>query len=801
MAMPAAYRGPDCDLAPDARTISQFIGWWFNACTRGKIEIGWLDADGRGLIHFLQFDLGSPEIVPSIIQANLVPGQSIYVRAATVRSRTDGYTTDADFVQAPGPWGDIDTVEQMERAKLVQTIVRPNGSVITGLVPHMRAQSFFRVSEPISHPDLVRSLNRRIWRLFGGDSAVINPTRLMRMPGTIAWPWKDARVPEVTTFVQANDRQSSYPLSTLTSQLPADEEAELAAPGSAGPSGAPLGMKATLNTAGELIRLIQSGTQWHNTMVRLVAHWIGRGWSNAEILAASECLTLSGFTISQTRAEVMKAIEGGRARWGVPDLDHIIAADPDKPFPDKVYDPWDTLRAPAFPIHALPMMLRGFVEERARIMGADPCGLAWSCISAGSAALDGRVRLRLKRHDMWSVPPAIWVALIGPSSSKKTPMINEAWAPLDIIQQRALKAYAEQMRMWRLLPKDQQMGHEPPKPLRLLTHDATMEAMQDILSNQDRGIGVVRDELAGWIGGMDKYANGRGGTDRAFWLQSYNGGSHVVDRVGRGTTVINNLLAAVCGGIQPDRLAQLAGLMDDGLWQRLVPIIVRPSVMGVDEVPSALVTGYAELMEGLVGRANGMVTATLSDAAHEIRSHVEREVFGFEQQALLGRQFTTFVGKLPGLFGRLCLVLSYMEPSGLGYIVSEAHAVMAQTLIMQCVLPHAAQVYAAMGSDGSSVETSQSIAGYLLVKKLGRLLASDLSRNVRPCRNQPLGEIANQVSPLVAGGWLEPESNRPGNHAWRVNPIVHITFANRASTEATRRKAARALLTGKPDEE
>ena len=70
-----------------------------------------------------------------------------------------------------------------------------------------------------------------------------------------------------------------------------------------------------------------------------------------------------------------------------------------------------------------------------------------------------------------------------------------------------------------------------------------MESIQDILANQSRGLGVLRDELSGFIGQMDKYASGgKGGSDRAFFLQAYNGGSHVVDRVGRGTVVIDKVL-------------------------------------------------------------------------------------------------------------------------------------------------------------------------------------------------------------------------------------------------------------------
>jgi hypothetical protein len=49
----------------------------------------------------------------------------------------------------------------------------------------------------------------------------------------------------------------------------------------------------------------------------------------------------------------------------------------------------------------------------------------------------------------------------------------------------------------------------PPPPPRLVTHDATMEASQGILVDQGRGCRVLRDELAGFIGQMDKCAGGR----------------------------------------------------------------------------------------------------------------------------------------------------------------------------------------------------------------------------------------------------------------------------------------------------
>ena len=462
-------------------------------------------------------------------------------------------------------------------------------------------------------------------------------------------------------------------------------------------------------------------------------------------------------------------------------------------------DPWGTLKPPPFPHHILPAVLAEHAEQRGRAMGADPCALAWAALSACSAALDGRTRLRMKRHDPWSVPPPLWVALIGRSSSKKTPIISESWRVLEIVQNRALRAYADEKKKWDELTKEEKNGaKEPRRPLRLVSHDATMESIQSILAHQDRGIGILRDELAGFIGSLDKYSgNGRGGAaDRAFFLQAYNGGAHVVDRVGRGTVSIDNLLVTICGGIQPDRLAQFGDLADDGMWQRFIPIIVAAGSLGTDDpVTEEVSQRFALRLESMIDASRGDV-ASMSEAAHDIRAALERDIHALEHAEPMGSRFASFTGKLPGLFGRLCLVLSYLEPAGLGYVISGKTAETARRLIMDCVLPHAAQVYMTMGAAGGTLEATQAIAGFILAKRHARIVVSDLTSGVRVCRNQPLTELSQMVSPLVTGGWLLPESVLPGNRAWLVNPAIHTTFANRAAQEISRRAIAQSLLTG-----
>jgi hypothetical protein len=40
---------------------------------------------------------------------------------------------------------------------------------------------------------------------------------------------------------------------------------------------------------------------------------------------------------------------------------------------------------------------------------------------------------------------------------------------------------------------------------------------------------------------MERYSNSAGRSDRAFWLQAYDGGPHAVDRIKRGEVFIENL--------------------------------------------------------------------------------------------------------------------------------------------------------------------------------------------------------------------------------------------------------------------
>lgn len=124
-----------------------------------------------------------------------------------------------------------------------------------------------------------------------------------------------------------------------------------------------------------------------------------------------------------------------------------------------------------------------------------------------------------------------------------------------------------------LSPPDPPRELEPPEPptrRRLFTADATSERLARLVAAEDRGILLTRDELAGWLGALDRY--GGNGADRALFLEAHGGRPYAIDRQRDGASVrVPHLSVSILGGIQPDRLATLllAG-DDDGLAARFL---------------------------------------------------------------------------------------------------------------------------------------------------------------------------------------------------------------------------------------
>jgi hypothetical protein len=465
----------------------------------------------------------------------------------------------------------------------------------------------------------------------------------------------------------------------------------------------------------------------------------------------------------------------------------------------KLFDPWERFIVPDFPLDILPPDLARFVETHSRIIGCDASALAMCVMSALSAALDHRFALKMMRNGDFYASPRLWILLFGPPSTKKTPMQNVALAPLKAHENRIRDAYERALSAHKDAegkPKD-----EPPLPPRFISNDMTTEKLGELLARHDRGMLVARDELAGWIGSMEKYGAGRGGaSDRGFWLQSYDGGVYIVDRIKRGEIRVPNLSVSILGGIQPNRLAELHGLTSDGLLQRFIPVVMREAKFPEDIDDDGSKAAYTRLIEKCLSAEPTKLH--MSDAAMEAMTRLRKHIHDVAlASGGFADGFQTFVGKLAGVAGSFALILHMIkgDPRTQALAPIDVETIEhVDRLIRDFILPHAFEFYRTSETQTNG-DRLQKIASWILTSGKNRIVSSDLTSGVRIMRGLTLQQVNEWLSPLIAGAWLttDPDdTHRPMglNKSWLVNPSVKSLFAERAAEEERRKQAIAELM-------
>lgn len=311
------------------------------------------------------------------------------------------------------------------------------------------------------------------------------------------------------------------------------------------------------------------------------------------------------------------------------------------PLEDTVVDlsPWpapeplpDQMRAvPLFDLNLLPHALRGWVADVAERMQCPVDYCAVAVMVALSATVGRQVAVRPRQHDDWTVIPNLWGAIVGPPGIKKSPPLRAMLTPLEDIERRLQRDYEDDRKAYeaslmaaqefekarkvemRKAYKlgDKQKAHdlaldaidekptEPPCPQRIV-NDFTVEKLGVILNQNPRGVLLFRDELMGFLKGMERQGHEQ---DRAFHLECWAGdGRYVFDRIGRGKTVVDGCCESVIGGIQPGPLngyfrARKKDIAEDGLLQRFQLLVypdVSPDYQDVDREPNHAARQAAE---------------------------------------------------------------------------------------------------------------------------------------------------------------------------------------------------------------
>jgi Protein of unknown function (DUF3987) len=471
----------------------------------------------------------------------------------------------------------------------------------------------------------------------------------------------------------------------------------------------------------------------------------------------------------------------------------------------------------------LPATILRFAKAEAARLAVDPVGIASAALAVCSGVISDDWEVRLKQHDPWSQQARLWVGIVDRPGSKKTEQLRSAKRPVDRIEgelrreyQAAYAEYQEQHAAWKKLPKKERESQDEPKPPtepRITTQDATIEAYSELLKTTPKIIALL-DELAGFLGSLDRYAAGKGGTGRSHAIELYEGGPRRIDRVLRGSVFVANWSAVVIGAIQPEKLKGLVtDLSTDGLLQRfmiIAPSHVLPANPDDDDRPAdrAALEAYEQLVRRLralqppprVGDgllSNGYLQVWAGAEAQPHRRRLFRLVERIEVDPNLPTALRETVSKWRGLLARLALTFHCIGLAE-GTIADQATlsagtVEMAASFIRQVVAPSTFRFYRELGLDGDP--HARWVAGHILAHRVERLSARDIGRACRELRGDQAG-IARAMELLEHAGWVRNE--QPGKLAkapkWEVNPATHPLFAERAAAERARRERVQELI-------
>jgi hypothetical protein len=483
------------------------------------------------------------------------------------------------------------------------------------------------------------------------------------------------------------------------------------------------------------------------------------------------------------------------APWGDPDLGVMrLNRRPPPPLPLDIFTP----------------VWAGWITAAANAAGCPPDYVA-APLLASASALIGNARWA-QATPGWVEPPHLWLCVVGDSGTGKSPGADCLMRDvLPEIERRMLGDFPDKLRDWHAQSESHtakveqwkadvrtanKSGHAPPLPPtgtsptmpeapRLRQSDVTVEKVASLLATAaPKGLLIVRDELAGWLVGMNNYNE----AGRAFWIEAYGGRPYRVERQKHLEPInVQRLVVAAYGGTQPDRLAGLFCEADDGLFARLAWLWPEPMRFRLArDAPDAAWAIEAldrlrllDLAPGIAAADDGRPwnVALTADALRHMEAFAQEMQ---DRQTLAGGLMRSAYGKARGLALRLSLVLEFLWWAGRQGMepppdtISEAALLGAMTFVSDYLMPMAERVY----GDAAATQIDRNaatLARWIAKEKPADVHIRHLQREVRLHGLVKAQDIRDAAAVLIEADWLRAPPNASGKRprvAYPVNPAL-----------------------------
>jgi hypothetical protein len=489
-------------------------------------------------------------------------------------------------------------------------------------------------------------------------------------------------------------------------------------------------------------------------------------------------------------------------------LDLTAAGSPQAPsWPDPV-PLGEAPPVPAFPLEVLPDSLRAVPVEVALAMGCPVDYVAVPLLVTVGGTLGAARALEIKPGHRQRAN--LFAAVVGPPGVLKTPAQDQMVEPLREIEagfrtewkaqmklyEAAQHAYEAELREWK---KDRE-GEPPEKPERpalerLTVDDATVEALAAVLSENPRGVTLVKDELVGLVLALNQYREGGKGSDRQFYLSCWSGVDYTGDRRKtheQGPLFVAKPFLAVVGGLTPERLPALRGDRpgrpgeQDGFLDRF--LFSYPTELPAQEenwlqIDPGTLAVWAHVVERL--RSLEMIPLLEGEEVCGWRPYVVRltadgrdawqEFTRGHAAEMNAEDFPDCLrgpwSKLRGYCGRLALIVHYLRWA-CGEVEGDKSDVDGESIRRAAVLvdyfkAHARKVYAVLDADPRAA-AGRKLLRWVAQGSRGTFTRRDAYRALRGPRCRSVEDVEPVLTLLEKHGYVRalpsPDRHTPGRH-------------------------------------
>jgi hypothetical protein len=459
---------------------------------------------------------------------------------------------------------------------------------------------------------------------------------------------------------------------------------------------------------------------------------------------------------------------------------------------------------PDLPIDIFPQSMHRWMHDASRGAGVTVGHIALPLIGIASGLIGVARRVQATRS--WQQPMTCWACLVGVSGSGKTPSLDVIKRALSVVERsrkeaNAARQLAHETRIERAKAalkkwKDDvaaavDAGQPPPvKPTeaqdvrpfvmpRLYVSDCTIERLAPLLEARPRGVTYVADELARLFMNLERYS---GGSDRAFWLEAWDGNSFTVERLGRPPVTLAHLLVGVVGGFQPDLLARSFAGDSDGIYSRFLyawppEAPYREPTDDADEVDPEIINAFSRLANLQAGDDDAFAPRSIPLTPDARQAFAQFAQFAHrEKQSLDGRDreyWCKGTGHVLRLSGTLCF-LEWARSGGAEPQTIEARHIESAVMFWKgCLWPHGRAALRLVGLSDKHGH-ARTVLRWLNSCNKATVSREEVRREALVQRLDA-GETQALMDMLVRAGWLRESPVKvsgPGRppRRWEVNP-------------------------------